>query len=475
MPIARRLAEHRVLVALLMLAGAIRLGAALATATGPRGQAAWREPDSELYLALAERWAAERRFDSDLPRSGAPELVRTPGYPVFLALAGLIGPREPAAIALQLGLSLGTVALVGAVARELGGTDSAVRVATLCAAVEPLGWLYAVKLLSETLALFLVMLSAWAGLRMARQGAVGMAALWGGLCGGALAAGALVRPAFYPLAVVAPLLAGIGLGWGHGSRLGTASRVSLMPRFAAVLALVLALAAGLGGWHLRNAWRAGYAGFAGIADVNLFFYQAAAVEARRTGEPFIEVRREWGYDAGEFVWIDRYGPSDASLAPALGEMRRRGRAVCWAHPLLALRVHLAGCLRTLVDPGGTDLVRLWRADPQRASLTAQAIDQGLWSAARRLTLDHPGVARVQLLLGGVLGGVYLLAGRGWWRWWRQRPLLAIITLGIGLLMVFVGGGPAATARFRQPLMPLVCVLAGLGCPGRVAGEREAAR
>jgi hypothetical protein len=47
---------------------------------------------------------------------------------------------------------------------------------------------------------------------------------------------------------------------------------------------------------------------------------------------------------------------------------------------------------------------------------------------------------------------------------RQLPLI-LIPLGVAFVMLLIGAGPTAIARFRLPAVPFLAILAGVGWSG----------
>jgi hypothetical protein len=65
-------------------------------------------PDTVSYIVPARELIAHHRFFSN----GAPEIIRTPGYPLLLTAGLLLGRLESVTIALQILLSCFTVYMV---------------------------------------------------------------------------------------------------------------------------------------------------------------------------------------------------------------------------------------------------------------------------------------------------------------------------------------------------------------------------
>ncbi len=455
-PLTTRPARGAVL-ALLVAALALRLYWAAIVARSSDTPRRWQQPDSQGYLQLAETWRAAGRFDRPGPPPGRPELIRTPGYPALLALCGAIGQVVPVTLAAQMLISTATVGLVIGLAARSGTGPAAALGAGCLAAVEPLSLVYACQILSETLATALLVASilGWSAWHDATTSSArhrtGVLAVAG------LLLAVFVRPAFYGLV---PLL-GLWL-------LAAGPRGPGVSRWRWPLILAICALVSLGGWQLRNFLRGNFPGFSGISPVNQYFYLAAAVEARATGRPYLDVRRQWGYDEGETRWAAQYAPDQPPsragdpLGPALKAIGRRARQVIADYPGLACQIQGAGCLRMLLDPGGSELLRPTPLAADSAGWLATSVDQGPWATARQMAQEQPRLLALQIVLGLPLATTYLLALVGAAVIFRRRPALVLLWgLWIGYL-VLVSGGPAATARFRHPIMPLCAALAGPG-------------
>ncbi|HEX6038963.1 glycosyltransferase family 39 protein [Longimicrobium sp.] len=402
---------RRVLLIALVLR-AVAVGAALA-----RGTAA--AADTPGYLEPARAMLASGRFDS----GGAPELVRTPGYPLLLAVGEGLGAVTPVTLALQVLLGVLAVWLVYRLARVMGAAPRVAVLAAALYAVEPLSVCFTARLLTETLftTLFVAMLLALA--RWAREGRPGDAAAAGAL----LAAGCFVRPVLY----FAPLLLAVvivGVGWRRGAGRALAH---------AALFLVVA-AAPLAAWRERNAREAGYHGFSAITDLDLFYYRAAGVTALRTGQPLEAVQAAWRAERAETLTQADWRARGRERAAGYQAMRREAREILLRDPGAVLRTTSAGGARTVLGPGIADWAQL-------AGVSAHP--------AARLALSS--------LLAVYLFAVLILAALGLWSHaWTRAALVP--ALAASLYLVAVTSGPGAYSRFRHPVMPALCILAAAG-------------
>jgi 4-amino-4-deoxy-L-arabinose transferase-like glycosyltransferase len=204
-------------------------------------------PDTDIYWLLAQ--AIRRGGPYQVDQWGVPHFsLRTPGYPLFLALCQtLFGERTLPARLAQAALGAACVVLVYRLVRATwpgshppGATGwTPALIAAALVAVEPYTVLTSAFLLSEALFLPLLLLGLW-GLASAWQPdsprSHPASALLAGL---ALGAAVLVKPSF---ALFPPL---VGLAWVVVSR----RRSALLG--AAVLGLGVALA--MAPWWIRNA------------------------------------------------------------------------------------------------------------------------------------------------------------------------------------------------------------------------------
>ena len=380
-------------------------------------------PDTLTYVRPAESLVAVGRFDS----YGAPELSRTPGYPMLLAIGEAAGHLVPVTLALQVLLNTATVFGVAALALALG---TSTRVATIGAALyafEPSSIVYVSEVMTETLftaviTALLIVLTCWVRTRETRL------LLAGSLL---LAAGSFVRPILY--IVPAPLAALIGvIAWRHhGARSRALAHAAL---FFIIAATPIAA------WRARNTLVAGYDRFAAITDINLLYYRAAGVLARRSGQAIdsvqLRLRREWGADTSLSA-VGRTARGRERTSRYYG-MRAQAREILVNDPPAVAMDALAGASRTVLGRDTSEWSELLGLQPGSSG----------WQLVRiTLTLLwHPMVALGLLgLWRGGLNGYVLLP-----------VLLASVYL------VTAAAGPEAYSRFRLAIVPVVAVLAACG-------------
>jgi 4-amino-4-deoxy-L-arabinose transferase-like glycosyltransferase len=396
-------------------------------------------PDSGSY-----RWPAEEILRSGRFANGdRPEINRTPGYSMLLVPGILLGNPVLVTIALQVILSLATVWLVYRISALLFENENAAAGAALLYSLEPLSILYTSLILTETLFTILIVASFYclADYFKRRQalGTLILAAI-------TLAGSIYVRPVSYYLPFLVSLVLLLAL-------LLYRRKIKYLLHVAVFLIVSFGP---LAAWQARNKAETGYNGFSAISAINLYFCQAASIRAKLEGLPYLEVRDRLGSFAEH--------PEQASWSdPQRYQfMKREGIRMVMRYPGIYARIHLAGMVRILFEPGSLDYLKVFAAAPRSGGTLGSIVDRGLISVVFGLLKNNPLVFWTQLALFGLLIVYYLLAVRGLLRRrcssvWTKLAVAAVI-----VYFVAISGGPQGYSRFRHPVMPFLCILAGCG-------------
>jgi 4-amino-4-deoxy-L-arabinose transferase-like glycosyltransferase len=236
--------------------------------------------DSRGYLNPAAEMIRLGTFSVD----GVPEIVRTPGYPLFLAPFTLLPeplPTVAAAVAQCLIAGVMTV-LTFRIAVRFAGRGSAEAegastragiIAAVLFMLSPMTLYYSSMILTERLFSFVLLLACMAVLAFLERPSVCCAALAGLLSAGA----AFVRPAamYMPLGVIGYLVI-----WGLFVKKFTLRRTA-----AFVAAFALCSLSPVFLWEHRNYALTGFRGFAAVSALNMYFYNSAPLIDESTGVP----------------------------------------------------------------------------------------------------------------------------------------------------------------------------------------------
>jgi 4-amino-4-deoxy-L-arabinose transferase-like glycosyltransferase len=426
------------------IAAAVLARAAIACAAWSlHGTAAFLSPDSNSYLVPASSIAAHLTFVDVL---GRPEIFRTPGYPLLLAPGVLIGHPVRFALVLQTCAAAVVVALTYAMAQRT--LDR--RTAALCAwivALEPTMMLWSIKVMPE--ALFVLCLVAFAAfaqraIETARPG-------WTAAAAAALCGAAYVKPIAYPLVILLPIVIGmVGLVQWRSPHKGLTHAVV----FAIVAAVLVAP------WHARNLRAAGYAGFSSITDYALYLSVGGSVMARHAGESFVDVRAR--------LLEETPRESPRAGAGAYASMRHEGLRQLSSDPLAYAVIHVRGVVRTLLDPGAVEYLRIFGLYPEHGGALARTLDRGLAAGLSDLARRSPLAFWSSVVMALVLLPLIVAPLIGWIRMRHSAPPAFLLYMLLAAYFIIAGGGVPGSSRFRVPAVPLLALMTGYAVQPRRA-------
>ena len=395
--------------------------------------------DSHEYLQLAESLTT-----GSFSRNGAAEVLRTPGYPLLVALG--VFADHPIGLTIVIQTVLGGVAAVMVyalaqhMAASLGRWDSH-RVALLAGllyALDPLSVVHSSFLLSETLFTTLMVAHLFVLSKYFQTGLMRHVALSGVLT----AASAFVRPVaqYWPLVVVAVLL------------LLPAPKQVERPfaRFASALVFLMLTLTPLILWAARNANETGYSRFSAAGDYGLYVSLGSSVGAihRDTAKQRVDMLAERN------GW---------TAAARYDYMRREGVRLIVNQPATYLAVHAKAILQSLT-PAFSMYVEIYRPDYGNANTWRR-----LFSGTALHPRDYLPALPVYLLVGLACATQYVLALAGVRLAFTLRSGLSVMLLASAAYFLIMAGavGDIATARMRHPAMPAICILAALGASSAI--------
>lgn len=388
------------------------------------------EIDSLEYYYLAEGVLDTGRYQSsEIPNS---DLVRPPGYPLLLMLSIELGSLQLVQVIQTLLVFLGAVLLYHTGAQV--GSKKAGFAAAVIYLLNPNAAFWALSVLTETLAGFLLTLAVWSIARYWRAHSLG----WLLLAGASLSAGALTRPIILPLAfLIAILIIALEL-----NRSRQASRTLKAAGVICVGIMLLVLP-----WQLRNL--AVHGEFT-LSKVNESTFQNWMV-------------------AKTLAQVEGISRNDAAaLIAQSSSPRQRSIEIIQAYPVVFLKEQARGIARTLLAAeyvswadkiGGESLdnAGMLSALLDRQNLSdffqafqAQMRNQWFWAAV------------FAMLYNGVL---YTLCCAAVWKALRLKRhslflnLVVLLVMMAGYLILIPAA--AGESRFRAPADPLLGLLAGL--------------
>jgi hypothetical protein len=395
--------------------------------------------DTSSYVEPAWNLIDHLSFSSD----GQAELLRTPGYPLFLvpflvAFGDAWMPAVVVAHFLLVGATAYLVYRLVLIAVDHEARESIARLAFVLVLFEPNIFLSQYAVATEVLFTSLLVAGVYFGVRFLRQKEAGWALL-GALF---LSAAAYVRP----IGLYLPYLLGAaGLVYCVAQK-----RWRLSGAVVGALALHLVLT---GAWSVRNEARTGVRTFTTISHLNLWEYVGASVASRAHGE-------DWGDTRARFhEQLESWPGNEAERAEAAADSAME---ILRAHPTEAATIWLQGLVTNVADPGTGDVANTmgWRES-----------DSGI--IYKYVSMSPPDfllylVKNEKALLACLaVGGIWLLVLWGGAIYGYTRLTFAPSAVGALLLLcvvylLFVAAGPQSMARFRMPATPLILVYTSTG-------------
>lgn len=427
-----------------ILALALRLASLL------RGGSAWAmaNPDSPRYSELAAGLLSGCGFARfAMGHCASPEVLRTPGYPLFLILM----PSLRAAVAVQAIIGAALCVLVGFFVSAYWGLWAGAIAEGLLALDVP-SIVQGSRILSDVLFQALLAVAVIVQLRVIARGRYDGRNVGEGLGAALLLAVAiLVRPVGVLLPLIAPLpflFLPPEVGWRRTIAL-------------CVLAFGL-IAVVMGGWMARNAARTGTWTLSTVAAINLYYFNAGGVVAYRSGQSLPAVMD--GLARGlEQPDGRHYADTPAALEP---QMVKQALRILMHDPVVTFIVtaRTLAWLAVVPDRGSlNELLGTHAGATSYLAATAKLRERirPLLRSPLLTALVTFQVALIVLTWIGVARALASIRGKS-----AREAALILIPFSVALAMMILAAGAEAYARYRMPAMPFLAILAGIGWSGR---------
>lgn len=378
---------------------------------------------------------------------GVAELNRPPGYPVFLLLTGL-GKQSPIAWTLwQIAFSLLSIFFLYELAFVLFQSR---RVAGLCAilyAIEPVSVLYSDLLFPDSIFTCLVVIFLYCIVRYFLSARL----KWLLLASICIVACTYIKPVSYYL----PFCFAVGL-------LFCPQAISVRRRVWGAICFLTVYAVFVGVWQYRNYNLTGYSGFSSVTEKQLYLYDAAGVVAKKKRVDFFAEQTTLSSGLDRQMASRPLGSTNRQMGTRLHIERTRAMSILKSNWTLFVKMYFRGVLIVTFDPNGTDLLRYLNIYPARGGLMAIVVGRGIFGAILWLAVHQPVAFWVNLCLAAWLLIYYCWAIFGIPTAYRRSPGLFWVLCLTAAYFLLAAGGPAAYGRYRDPVMPIVCIFAGAG-------------
>jgi len=405
--------------------------------------------DTPTYLKPAIELLNTGRFTTD----GIPEVFRTPGYSIFLIPGILLGHPELFTIFLQFILSCWTIYLVYRISLLVFKVKKAAIFASCLLSIEPLSIILANRLLTETLFTSLFIAFVYQLILYLKNKSI-REIIFAGLF---LVASTFVRPITYYLPYLIFLMLIIYAIKNFNHR-----KIVL---FHAILFLVISVSP-LYLWQLRNKIETGYTGFCSIQESHLYYWHASSVLSAKYKLHFREV---WDYIPAKIN--NEISKEDQKNTVKINNyFSQESKRIIFSNPFIYLSLRINGILNLLFNSVPWQFVRFFKlATPSETNdmffnYLTEFFHKGfiggvlfyfnqvplpiflIWLLLEILILIYMALMFKAILTKQVINQFYVIV------------ILCLVTY----LTILAGGPDGASTRFRTPIMPLICILAGYG-------------
>ena len=392
--------------------------------------------DSPTYIDPARQLAAEGYYTY-------PSLLRTPLYPMFLALVlKVFGMPWANVIVIQILASTFNVFLTYCLARKLFSSSVAIA-ASLFLAVGLESIANQFFILTETLftTLFLGSVYCFVEYKFTLR--------WTWLVSTAILMGLSIL--CRPIAIYFPVIILIFLSILHRTNVK-----ELIVRGGIFLIIVIAAVAP---WYFRSYVLTGKPILSTINNYNLLFYNAASLDAELTDKSLDEQQEIYQSQVEVLLNESKIQKTERALDDIYSDMAKK---IILEHPIRYAFVHLKYDLRNLLpgmsaaleilaplDNGSRDGAEILRKEGLSATLSTYFGEDWI-----NLFILAPFIIILFIIYIAYFIGVIVLV--------KQRSWFALGVLLVPIAYYLLIPGAPSNSRFRVPVMPYMSILAGVG-------------
>ena len=391
--------------------------------------------DSTEYLTLSDQIIETGEYN----QGAEPEIFRSPGYPIFLAILKLCGLNILSIIIVQIIIGAGTCLLVWRLAQEIFKHKQMAITAALIQACSVVAIVFNLKILSETIFTFMLILGLLLieiSINSAKKNVVRKNLWLAVFAGCAIAVCCLSRAIILPLI---PLLCGY-IWWR--CRKWQPALLFTIPIIVVFL-----------GWSVRNYFVADYLGYSTVGSINLYRYNGCALLAKQNNRTFTVQQQQCDKE------LDKYSsqPAKANFA------KNQGLKIILNAPFSYAIIHLKADLNNLLPASG-ELFNIAGAELGGNGTLAVINSEGIISGVKHYFKGKWWLIFIALPMIIFLGLIYLFSLLGATKviTTQAEQRLVILLYIIIIAWFLLIPGPASHPRFRVPISPLLAILAATG-------------
>jgi 4-amino-4-deoxy-L-arabinose transferase-like glycosyltransferase len=401
--------------------------------------------DSKAYDRLALSVLHRGAFASSNNGVETPEVLRTPGYPVFIAaIYAAFGEDKFRVLAVQVILSVLTLVPLYWIGAMIWSQEAGL-VAALLYSLDYISLLASQMLLTDSLYVFALVSALSLGVAamlVERRTSVLLV-----LFGLTLALTTLIRPVSYYLIV--PVLVGFACVYGYRSGWKRALRTASLIFLPWLLVV--------GGWQVRNQVVADTLQVSLIQGTNLMRYRGAYIIAQRDGLDLLEARKVFQNEVPDLQSMTAVEKNAAFTGKTLQLMRE--------HPKFALSGQIEGTAQLLLVPGEAEVLRYLGFEAPYSGVAGDLLRLDRHEFTQKWLVDNPAYLIMFLLALAYLFVLYAGSGVAVVKLIRKGGAhlsAEIFLIGVALYFIIVSGGPEGYPRLRMPVTPILALFAAAG-------------
>jgi hypothetical protein len=218
-------------------------------------------------------------------------------------------------------------------------------------------------------------------------------------------------------------------------------------------------------WQLRNYVQTGYAGISSVKEFNLYFWHGSAILTATQN-----IERLLAYQKLEQKLNLKFTPEEMQDKKKLYQyLQQEALELIRKNPWIYLNLRFNGTLSLLFHSTPLPYLSLFKVDVGSSLSNFDACmtvfyQKGLLAF---IIVYFQKMQRIVILtwIGlEIILFIYLaLACRGFLSSKRPNNLPMIFSLSLAVYLLVIAGGPEGLiTRYRHPIMPMICILAGLG-------------
>ena len=402
--------------------------------------------DSIQYKEIASAISVEKSYSNSLQNLEHAELIRTPGYPLFISIFySIFGENDILLITMNIIINMLSIYYIFKILIVISNRKIA-NLGAFLFSVEPITISLVYYVLPQILFQFIIIFLIYTSVTIIKGEIKNNPFLLGLL----LAIGTMVKPVMFY--IIIPFLVGILL-YSINKKFSPKKIVKIMGMTIIPIILIV------GGWLYRNHLIVGYPTISHIKAVDLFYFKAPSVLAIKDRISFEEARKIIVGDKKVWHWI-KNNPSSSEIK----QLESKSIFILLENYKITIDIWIKGIINTLFGPGdgqfygifGKDYISKGPLGDIFRLSVQQYYVKWLLNEPRMFLLFIYNLVYLGILYAGLI--LYLFFSKAI----DQEVWVSTFVL-LGLLyFVLCSGGLETYYRFRNPMIPFMVLLLAQG-------------